>query len=45
MSRHQKDYQTTLYASMKNEHPDVAYYKKEEICMILSKGLANTCEQ
>ena len=45
MSRQQKDYQTTLYASMKNEHSDVAYYKKEEICMILSKGLANTCEQ
>ena len=28
---------------MNFEHPDVTYFSREDISLILSKGLANTC--
>ena len=35
--------QATAFHSIENEHPDVTYWKKEEISLIISKGLAKTC--
>ena len=32
-----------MYEKIQSEHPDVSYFKKEEISLILSKGLAVTC--
>ena len=42
MSR--QKFESQVYESLKKEHHDIAYYKREDICMILSKGLATTCE-
>ena len=35
----------TIYEALKKEHPDVTYYKREDISLILSKGLAETCRE
>ena len=34
-----------IYESLLKEHPDVTYYKREDISLILSKGLAETCRE
>jgi hypothetical protein len=37
--------QASIYESLSKEHPDVTYYKREDISLILSKGLAQTCRE
>jgi hypothetical protein len=37
--------QQTIYNSIQAEHPDVSYYKREDISLILSKGLATTVRE
>ena len=39
------EYKTEAYQSILKEHPDVTYFKKEDISLILSKGLATTCRE
>ena len=34
--------QHTFYTSVQNDHPDVSYYKRDDISLVLSKGLALT---
>ena len=34
-----------IYDCIKNEHPDVSYYKREDISLILSKGLSVTVRE
>jgi hypothetical protein len=34
----------TFYTAIEKDHPDVSYYKREEISLILSKGLALTVQ-
>ena len=33
------------YKSLQKEHPDVTYQKREDISLIISKGLAVTCRE
>lgn len=35
-------YHKTIYETIQKEHPDISYYKQDEISLILSKGLAST---
>jgi len=37
--------QQTVYNSILGEHPDVSYYKREDISLILSKGLSTTVRE
>ena len=34
-----------IYESIRTEHPDVTYYKREDISLILSKGLSVTVRE
>ena len=36
---------STIYQTLQTEHPTVGYWKKEEISMVISKGLAQTCKE
>lgn len=33
------------YKSLQTEHPDVTYQKRDEISLIISKGLSVTCRE
>ena len=34
-----------IYQTIQKEHKDISYYKKDEISLVLSKGLATTCRE
>jgi hypothetical protein len=40
-----EDFGFTPYQSLQREHPDISYWKSEDICLILSKGLGQTCRE
>jgi len=33
---------STFYTSVQEDHPDVCYYQREDISLVISKGLAIT---
>lgn len=39
------DFEFTPYQSLQQEHPDISYWKRDDICLILSKGLGQTCRE
>lgn len=44
MEADQDRYSFTSYSTLNREHPDVSYWKREDISLILSKGLSRTCQ-
>jgi len=35
----------SVYKNIQGEHPEMDYYKRDDISLVLSKGLAVTCRQ